>query len=525
MREVDPTQALQKPDLAPGGWLHFDVSFGCAGNMLVASLLDLGLPVERLRESLREAGLGILEARVQADQRSGVGGLYVDFVDETGHPIDGPPFTEPPRSKIVSTRGRRHPAPHLARPAKSDPQILGTEGLQVAPIPNATGPVASPAQHAAPPMQGKNDSETVPAAAAKDMSPTDLVSSWLQLAEVPAADVMAFLRKSRLHAIPKALAQKALRRAFHALAQVKRVADDDLMLDGRGAVDMLADIVSFACLLEYLSPARVTSSIVGISNAPVRIAQAQLPGPSPWVLGALEGLPAREMDADFETTTPTGAVLLWSVAHRSGPRGEMLVGHTGVGLGTHNPRTHANICRAMYGPAPAVPTMTGQARAQDACRLIAMLGADADVPALERELLRFGASSISWSSRQVSGGAAALEFTCAVPTEQVEDATEALYAIGCADEVVRVPALSTAPAQNVVTVQIGAAKRKPAVRIVERIFRSGHCAGQPMEADVRKAAQLMEISVAQARSMAWSEWSKQSDNPSRQRYDGDEVMK
>ena len=524
MRVMDAPPHAKEPGLAPGGWLHFDATFGCAGNMLVAALLDLGLPIEKLRAALREAGLGSLSARVQPDQRAGVGGLHLDFVDEAGHPIDGLTFTEQTRNKIVSTRGRRHPTPHLARAAKTDPEGLGAANLKAAPIPGSNADAdAVPASQPAPAMQGQND-ETAHPLSAKSASATDPIGSWLHLSELPASEVMELLRKSRLQPLPKALAQKALRRAFCALAHVKRVALEDLVVDGRGAVDMLADIVSFACLLEHLSPARVTSSAIGISNAPIRIDHAQIPGPSPWVLGALEGLPAREVDADFETTTPTGAVLLWSVAHRSGPRGDGVVGHTGVGLGTHNPRTHANICRAMYAPAPLVPTLSGQARAQDSRRLIALLGADADIPRLEQELLQCGASSMSWMTRQSTGGAC-MEFSCAVPAEEVEKATDAIYATGCADEVISVPALCSAPATNVVTIQIGTGKRKPAVQVVERIYRDGHRSGQPLESDVRNAARILEISIGQARSMAWSEWSKKGDNPPSQRYDGDEVMK
>ena len=524
MREMDAPTVPPKPDLAPGGWLHFDVSFGCAGNMLVAALLDLGLPVEKLREGLRDAGLGALDARVQSDRRHGVGGLHLDFVDESGHPIDGAFQVEHGRNKKASTRGRRHPTPHLARPDKTDPSKTGAAAPQAAPIPGSAPEVATGAPTFAPPMEGQNDGNTSPAMETNTVVP-DPITTWLESTEVSAADVTAFLRKSRMQPLAKAMCQKALRRALSALSHVKRVEPEELTLDGKGAVDLLADIVSFACLLEYLSPARVTSSALGISNAPVRIGGAKTPGPSPWVLGVLEGLPAREVEADFETTTPTGATLLWSVAHRSGPRGDVIVGHSGVGLGTHNPRSHANICRAMYGPAPSVKTLSGQPRAEDVQRLIALLGPDADIPQLRQQLTQHGASSISWNSRHRPDGETCIEFSCAVPAEQVEEATEALYIIGCADEVMSVAATRSAPAQNVVTVRIGTGKKKPTVQVVERIFRDGRRTGHPVETDVRKAARTLDLSIGQARTMAFSEWSARGDNQTRQRYDGDEVMK
>jgi len=51
---------LASPDrsldgLRPGGWLHFDVSVACAGNILTSALLDLGVVERVVREALLNA--------------------------------------------------------------------------------------------------------------------------------------------------------------------------------------------------------------------------------------------------------------------------------------------------------------------------------------------------------------------------------------------------------------------------------------------------------------------------------------
>lgn len=492
--------------------------------MLAAALLDLGLPESDLRTYLRDAGLGALTARLQLDQRNGIGGLHLDFVDDEGHPIDGVAWSEPHRLKATSTRGRRHPTPHLARTQKPAPKSAELSGSMAATDPNES-PQAASMRALGPPMQGQNDSDSGLTVAPIATVPGDPVLEWLQAAEVPALDLLAFLRTSRLPPIAKAIAQKALRRALECLAQVHRMELERVVLDGRHAVDLLADVVSVASLLEILSPARVTASVVGISNAPVRIGGARVPGPSPWVMGALEGMPAREIDCDFETTTPTGAAVLWSVAHRFGLRDDFQIGSVGVGLGTHDPRTHANICRAMYGPPPPVETFSGQARAQTAQWLIALLGNDADALQLEQELLQCGATSLSWQMRQNAKSEAKTELSCAIPPEHMDAALEALYSAGCAGEVIVLPAVCRSPAQHVVTVQIGEGKRRPAIRVVERRFAQDRCIADPMEEDVRSAARALRIAPAQAKAMAWMEWSRKNTQQGATRRDGEEVKR
>lgn len=60
--------------------LYLDCATGIAGDMLLASLLELGLDKEALLADLRCLPLGEWEARVEPAARGGISGLHLDFI-------------------------------------------------------------------------------------------------------------------------------------------------------------------------------------------------------------------------------------------------------------------------------------------------------------------------------------------------------------------------------------------------------------------------------------------------------------
>jgi uncharacterized protein (DUF111 family) len=104
----------------------------------------------------------------------------------------------------------------------------------------------------------------------------------------------------------------------------------------------------------------------------VRAAHGRLPVPAPGTLELLTraGAPIAAHPATFELCTPTGAALLATLATEWGPLPAGTVERVGVGAGSADPPSHANILRVLVGTAaPAVPAW----RTDDLCQVEATI--------------------------------------------------------------------------------------------------------------------------------------------------------
>lgn len=503
MRDLSDPDTSLRPGLEPGGWLHLDVSFGCAGDMLCAALLDLGVEERVLREALVAAGLFAVGPRVARDRRGGIAGTHLTFVDEDGRPLQGGAegplrVRRPPPSRRARARTF---APHPdARPKESKRRA----GLA---LDEAGTRVEDEARDEAENLPRIGGEVVTPEEGAAKQKERDPVRAWLLGERAKARALLARIEAGRLSPLCRAVAHKALRRALEALAKVRNESLEALSLDGRAAVDLLADVVSFAALLEALSPSRVTASPVGVSTAPVEIDGEAVPGPSPWVIAVLEGIRAEERELPFECTTPTGAALLWSVVHRFGPRGQFVPGPAGVGLGTRAVRGHANLCRALYGPAKGSLLLGAKGDAFGAAHVEALLfGGDRGM--LFAELRKLGATSLSVQPGLSDRRAGTERIAFALPAARVPEATRLLIVHGGAEEVIVHPAEREVPATRTVTVALGRGKKRWAIRIVERRLAGSVLRADPDPGDLLEAARGLGLPEDAVRLDAMAAWSR-----------------
>ena len=68
--------------------LYFDCFSGAAGDMILAALIDAGLPLDRLREALGSLTVGH-DLRVSRVMRAGLSATYVEVVGENAEDKDG----------------------------------------------------------------------------------------------------------------------------------------------------------------------------------------------------------------------------------------------------------------------------------------------------------------------------------------------------------------------------------------------------------------------------------------------------
>ncbi len=152
--------------------------------------------------------------------------------------------------------------------------------------------------------------------------------------------------------LSKEIKQKGLsvfRRLFEAEARVHGGRYDRIHLHELGAVDCIVDIFGTLIGLDILGIDKVYASKINVGSGNIMTEHGLLPVPSPASVELLKGIPVYSSDVSFELTTPTGAVLISSLASGFGPLPDMQIKKTGIGAGTKNFKKQPNILRLLIG--------------------------------------------------------------------------------------------------------------------------------------------------------------------------------
>jgi uncharacterized protein (TIGR00299 family) protein len=100
-----------------------------------------------------------------------------------------------------------------------------------------------------------------------------------------------------------------------------------------GAVDSIVDIVGAAICIEYLNPDRIMASEVELGGGFVTCEHGTFPVPAPATMEILTGVPVRSGAVKFESTTPTGALILACNVDEFGPIEGLRIQKTAYGIG------------------------------------------------------------------------------------------------------------------------------------------------------------------------------------------------
>jgi uncharacterized protein (TIGR00299 family) protein len=164
-------------------------------------------------------------------------------------------------------------------------------------------------------------------------------------------DVRALLLAAELDEAVRERALAVFERLAVAEATVHGSDPLDVSFHEVGALDAIADVVG-ACAGFVALGARVVVSQVGVGSGTVRGAHGVLPVPPPAVAELLRGAPSWAGPPGappMELCTPTGAAVLTTLADGWGPQPAMVTDTIGVGAGTRDPHTHANVVRVLAG--------------------------------------------------------------------------------------------------------------------------------------------------------------------------------
>ena len=148
-------------------------------------------------------------------------------------------------------------------------------------------------------------------------------------------DVNKIIEKSDTTEKAKTLAKKIFRIVAEAEAKVHAKDIKDVHFHEVGAIDSIADIVSFAVLFDDLAPQKVYFSPLTEGTGFVECQHGKLPVPVPAVceIAAAYKLPLRLTDNNGEMVTPTGAAIAAALYTGESLPEEFIIEKIGYGAG------------------------------------------------------------------------------------------------------------------------------------------------------------------------------------------------
>jgi len=125
-----------------------------------------------------------------------------------------------------------------------------------------------------------------------------------------------------------------------------------------GAVDAILDIVGAAAAVELLEIGKLICSPLNVGGGRVEAAHGSLPVPAPATAELLRGAPVYSSGVEGETVTPTGAVIVTTLASGFGPLPPMKLDRIGYGAGTKDLQGHPNVARLFLGARTGTSTLS-----------------------------------------------------------------------------------------------------------------------------------------------------------------------
>ncbi len=241
---------------------YFDCSSGISGDMILGTLVDAGVPVEKLKSELKRLPVDGYEIKVRKVRRKGFSATKIDV--------------------------------------KTEPGLRNTEHRH-----------NSPAR------------------------------KWV--------DVEKLIKSSTLSKDIKQKGLKIFKRLFEAEALVHGGKYDKIHLHELGAVDCIVDIMGSLIGIDILGIDTIYSSPLNLGGGTVKTDHGILPVPAPATLQLLKNASVYSSDITFELTTPTGAVLISTLAAGFCSMPEMVIANTAIGAGGKDLKERPNVLRMIMG--------------------------------------------------------------------------------------------------------------------------------------------------------------------------------
>ena len=315
-------------------------------------------------------------------------------------------------------------------------------------------------------------------------------------------ELLAAVERAALDEGVRGRARAVLERMFDAETKVHGRAFDELELEELGEEDTLFDVVGVAAALESLGVERIDVSALPM---PPPSNEGPHGSPAPVTLELLSGFALRASVAGTdlpETVTPTAAAIVSALGRPAPQIPELVLERVGVGAGTRDPASVANVVRVLLGTTSPSP---------DGARRLLVLEANVDdlvpelVPDAIDALLLAGALDAWTAPIVMKHGRPGVAISALCELDALDDVRrtffEATTTLGVRVHEVARPELDRR------IVEIDLAQGGPQIRVKIGILDGRTVNAKPEHADVVEAARKLGRPVrsvhAQASALAY----------------------
>jgi uncharacterized protein (TIGR00299 family) protein len=325
---------------------YLDCFSGISGDMFLGALLDAGVPLQLLEETVAALDIG---ARVEVSRvnRSGISATKVDVIVNGEKDL---PREEYWRQRETQRR-HEHLHGHHHEAAEAHDYTSALQGAVVA-EPHFHENAAQP-RAAVPHQHGHHDQHDHDHG--RDHAPEHQHDhehshgrGLKEIRNIIARAAISDSAKQTATAIFQALGE--------AEAKIHNTDIESIHFHEVGAVDALVDIIGAAVCAEALGVDEWVCSPLNVGGGTVKCAHGEYPVPAPATVELLKNAPVYSSGIQAELVTPTGAAIAKTLATRFAPFPRMKIESTGYGAGSRDFQDHANVLRITVGEALASET-------------------------------------------------------------------------------------------------------------------------------------------------------------------------
>ena len=161
-------------------------------------------------------------------------------------------------------------------------------------------------------------------------------------------DIENIINSSELNDQVKKLSLDMFMKVAEAEAKVHGKALYEVHFHEVGAIDSIVDMVGAAICLDYLKVDKIMASPVQVGGGFVKCAHGLMPVPAPATVEILKNIPINTGIVPFETTTPTGAVIIAANVKEFTPKIDFSITKVAYGIG-HRDLEIPNVLRVYLG--------------------------------------------------------------------------------------------------------------------------------------------------------------------------------
>ncbi|MFZ0772352.1 MAG: nickel pincer cofactor biosynthesis protein LarC [Candidatus Sulfotelmatobacter sp.] len=303
---------------------------GMSGDMFLGALVDAGVPLRLLEETVAALGIG---ARLEVSRvvRSGISATKVDVY------VDGE--KDLPREEYWETRERENQHEHFYDGPREHEHHEHDHSH-----PGVSSRAGAPAPHKNGHSHGRG-----------------------------LAEIREFIFAAAISETAKKTAAGIFEALGRAEAKIHNTSVESVHFHEVGAVDAMVDIVCAAVGAEALGVDEIVCSPLNVGGGTVKCAHGTFPVPAPATVELLKDAPVYSSGLQVELVTPTGAAIVKALASRFAAFPEMKIEKSGYGAGTRDFPGHPNVVRLTVGEAASFALA-----AKTASEAIAVLEANLD---------------------------------------------------------------------------------------------------------------------------------------------------